>query len=95
MHRNYWNEDAKYVVEMFIDRVAASRNYQREKYTDESPLAYYEHGKQYHIIHEESRELLECLLHMLAECGEEETYAYIRYEVLKNKRKKELKTWNG
>ena len=79
----------KYVVEMFIDRVAASRNYQREKYTDESPLAYYEHGKQYHIIHEESRELLECLLHMLAECGEEETYAYIRYEVLKNKRKKD------
>ena len=79
----------KYVVEMFIDRVAASKNYQREKYTDESPLAYYEHGKQYHIIHEESRELLERLLHMLAERGEEETYAYIRYEVLKNKRKKD------
>ena len=67
----------KYVVEMFIDRVAASRNYQREKYTDESPLAYYEHGKQYHIIHEESRELLECLLHMLADRGEGSVDAFI------------------
>ncbi|NYC52855.1 hypothetical protein DE171_005392 [Clostridium beijerinckii] len=34
-----------YVVEMFIDRVCASKNYLKEKYTDESPLSYYENRK--------------------------------------------------
>ena len=34
----------------------------------------------------ELRELLETLLHMLAEQGEETTYQYIRREVLKKRR---------
>lgn len=74
-----------YVVEMFIDRVSASKNYQKEKYTDQSALAYYEHGRELHIMHPEVRELLERLLHMLAEQGEDATYDYIRKEVLKKK----------
>ena len=77
----------KYVVEMFIDRISASKNYQKDLYTDQSPLAYYEKGKDHYMIHEESRELLERLLHMLAEEGEEKTFSYIRTEVLKNRRK--------
>ncbi|MGN0342596.1 MAG: DUF5662 family protein [Roseburia sp.] len=76
----------RYVVEMFLDRVAASKNYQKEAYTDASALNYYEDGKEYHILHEDSRRLLELLLHMLADKGEEETYRYIREEIL-NKRK--------
>lgn len=76
----------KYVVEMFIDRVSASKNYRKEAYTDRDPLEYYENGKNIHILHPETRELLERLLHMLAEQGEEATYDYIRREVLKNKR---------
>ena len=28
----------KYVLEMFMDRIAASKTYQKEKYTDASPL---------------------------------------------------------
>lgn len=76
----------KYVVEMFIDRVAASKNYQKDAYRDDSALKYYENGKSYHVIHPESRELLERLLHMLAEKGEKETYAYIRKEVLGKKK---------
>lgn len=32
----------RYVCEMFIDRVSASKNYQKEKYTDKSALEYYE-----------------------------------------------------
>ena len=75
----------KYVVEMFIDRMSASKNYQKEKYTDRSALEYYENGRELHIMHPEVRELLERLLHMLAERGEEETFDYIRREVLKNK----------
>ena len=35
----------KYVAEMFIDRVSASKNYQKEKYTDKSALDYYNNSK--------------------------------------------------
>lgn len=75
----------KYIVEMFIDRISASKNYQKEKYTDRSPLQYYERGKDHYMMHEESRALLEQLLHMLAEEGEEKVFAYIRTDILKNR----------
>lgn len=75
-----------YVVEMFIDRMSASKNYQKEKYTDRSPLQYFEKGRGHYMMHPETEALLERLLVMLAEEGEERTYAYIRREVLKNKR---------
>ena len=75
----------RYVVEMYIDRVSAAKNYQKGAYTDRSPLEYYENGKSIHILHPNTRELLERLLTRLAEVGEEATYKYIRLEVLKNK----------
>ena len=95
-HLEYWidyslDEDSpmagmkmpvQYVVEMFCDRVAACKTYQKEKYTDASPLEYYEHSKTHYILHQETRALLETMLTMLAEKGEEETFAYIRHEVL-------------
>lgn len=74
-----------YVVEMFIDRVAASKNYQKEKYTDRSALEYYEQGKKCHILHPDTQRLLELLLHMLAEEGEDKTFSFIKNEVLKRK----------
>ena len=77
----------RYVVEMFIDRISASKNYQKGNYTDESPLAYYRKGKDHYLLHEETRALLEELLEMLAEKGEEEVYRYIRTDVLKNRKK--------
>ena len=76
----------RYIVEMFIDRMSASKNYQKEKYTDRSALEYYERGKGHYIMHPEVQELLERLLNMLAEKGEDDTFDYIRREVLKNKR---------
>lgn len=74
-----------YVVEMYIDRVAASKNYQKEKYTDKSPLEYYLHGKPYQIMHEDTRALLELLLYMLAERGEDAVNRFIRQRLLKGK----------
>ncbi len=79
----------KYVVEMFIDRISASKNYQKELYTDRSPLEYYEHGKEHYMMHRETQALLEKLLHMLAEEGEDVVFSYIRTDILKNKRKKD------
>ena len=78
----------KYVVEMFCDRVAASKNYSPETYTDRSALEYYEKGKDKYLLHPNSRALLEKLLTMLADEGEDATFSYIRTEVLHNKKSK-------
>ncbi len=75
----------RYLVEMFIDRMSAARNYQKGAYTDRSPLEYYERGKDHCILHEETRALLEQLLHMLAEEGEGATLRYIKNVLLKQK----------
>lgn len=72
-----------YVVEMFLDRIAASKVYLGDAYTSDAPLKYYENGRADELMHKDTRELLEKLLHMLAEEGEEVTYKYIRSEVLK------------
>ncbi|MBM7872091.1 hypothetical protein JOC70_003639 [Clostridium pascui] len=71
-----------YVVEMFIDRMSASKNYQKQQYTDRAALEYYNRGKDYCIIHKESRELLELLLNKLADEGEEATLAFIKNKIL-------------
>lgn len=75
----------RYVVEMFIDRISASKNYQREKYTDQCPLAYFENGHDHYLIHKDTEALLQYLLTMLAKRGEKETLAFIKNEVLTGK----------
>ena len=72
----------KYVVEMFCDRVAASKNYNKENYTDQMPLEYYKKGKSKTLLHPESAALLEKLLTMLAKQGEDATFDYIKREIL-------------
>ena len=74
----------QYVVEMFVDRIAASRNYMKDAYTDASALEYYKKGCHKYIMHPKTAELLEKLLVMLAEKGEEETFSYVRHQVLHN-----------
>ena len=73
----------RYVVEMFIDRMAACMNYEKENYNNNSPLNYYLKGKSHIIMHEESQKLLEKVLEMLSEKGEKETLSYIKNELLK------------
>lgn len=71
----------RYVLEMFCDRIAASKNYNRKNYDDSFPLAYYEKNKFHYILHKDTKELLERLLHMLADEGEDKTFAYIRKNI--------------
>ena len=78
----------KYVVEMFIDRVAASKNYNKENYKDDMPLKYYDQGMASEFLHEDTRMKLEFLLRMLAEEGEEKTFCYVRDEMVRKKRNK-------
>ena len=73
----------KYVAEMFCDRVAASRIYNKDKYKDSDPLDYYIKGLGHYIMHPETDELLHNPLKMLADKGEEYTFAYIKANVLK------------
>ncbi len=72
----------KYIVEMFMDRVAACKVYQKENYTPSSPLNYYRSGNTRRLLHPETAKLLEKLLVMLSEKGEEETDRYIKEELL-------------
>lgn len=73
----------KYVAEMFCDRIAASRIYNKEKYKDSDPLDYYIKGLGHYIMHPEIDALLHKLLQMLADKGEEYTFEYIKKNVLK------------
>lgn len=73
-----------YVVEMFCDRVAASKIYHKENYTDSTALEYYNRGHLRYVIHPESDALLKHLLTMLATKGEAYTFRYIRRKILHN-----------
>lgn len=77
----------RYVVEMFLDRIAASKIYKGDAYKDSDPLIYYKSGHGDYLMHEDTKRLLECLLIMLAEKGEKEVFQYIRAEVLKKQKR--------
>ena len=68
----------KYVAEMFCDRVAASRIYLGDKYTDSSPYDYFMKARKWTMMHEETAAELEKMLRMLKDEGEDATFAYIR-----------------
>ena len=67
-----------YLKEMFCDRVAASKIYNGESYTDGDPLKYFLKAKKRRVIHPETSAMLERLLRMLEKKGERFTFAYIR-----------------
>lgn len=73
----------KYVAEMVMDRIAASKVYRGKAYKDSDPLDYLLSSKEMRIIHSDTRALLEKILRILAEKGEKETFAYVKKELLK------------
>ena len=72
----------RYIVEMLMDRIAASKVYKKEAYTNRSPLEHYLSAKEPAPLHKKTKKVLEKLLYMLAEEGEEKTFAYIRRRIL-------------
>ena len=74
----------RYVVEMFCDRMAASKIYRGKAYTDRDPYDYYAKSRDHYLLHPESQALLEELLVILRDRGEEEAYRHIRRNVLHN-----------
>lgn len=68
----------KYVKEMFCDRVAASKIYMGENYTDTHPLEYFRAGKIKELAHENTVALLEEWLIILSQKGEKEAFLHIK-----------------
>jgi len=68
----------KYLKEMFCDRIAASKIYQGKNYTDASAWEYYTRKGTRRKLHPHTADVLESWLRMLAEEGEEKTFAYIK-----------------
>lgn len=77
----------RYIYEMFLDRIAASKIYKGKSYSDRSPLEYYEKGNSERFLHAHTKKVLEHLLQMLAEHGEEYTFQYLK-KIISEKKKK-------
>ena len=68
----------RYLIEMFCDRVAASKIYYGKDYTIEKPFEYFDARRNRRWMHENTSKELEKLLIMLKEKGEKETFSYIK-----------------
>lgn len=75
----------RFVAEMFCDRVAASKIYKGDSYKDSDPYDYFLGGKDCRLIHQETSDLLEKLLIMLRDEGEEKTFNYLKKLVREKK----------
>lgn len=60
-----------------------SKIYNKDKYKDSDSLEYFKRGMNHYIMHPKTKELIYSLLTMLAEKGEDYTFAYIKENVLK------------
>ncbi len=73
----------KYLVEMICDRVAASKVYNKEDYTDDMPLIYFERSMDKIFMNEKTKRELHAFLKMIAVFGEERTFKFIKERYLK------------
>ena len=82
----------KYFIEMFCDRVAASKIYYGKDYDQAKPFEYFDKGRKRRWMHPETSRKLEELLVMLRDKGEDETFYYIKH-VVKVQGKKDKAHW--
>ncbi len=107
-HYEYWNDyspktkrlegvemPVKYFVEMICDRVAASKIYYGENYTDEAPLNYFLSKKGKILINGKTERELEKVLRMLADKGEKTMFAYLRKKLRKDRARRYKKAVAG
>ena len=75
----------RYVAEMFCDRIAASKVYLGDAYTDAAPYNYYAASKDRILIHPETGAEIEEMLRVLKDAGEEAAFAYVRRRLREEK----------
>ena len=79
----------KYLAEMVMDRISASRNYLGDAYDDSQPLDYFLKSKEkLWFIHPQTKKELEALLRILNDHGEEKLLHYIKHRYLKEETRK-------
>ena len=91
-HFEYWTDyncqtkrveavpmDENYIIEMFCDRIAASKVYNGKNYSDSDTLNYFLNGRGKHLMHPKTAQKLEYLLEMLAQKGEKTTFAFVKH----------------
>lgn len=71
----------RYVVEMMMDRIAASKVYLKDQYTDDAPLKYFKKGIDC-AMHPKTKKQLYILLKMLADEGEDNTFWFVKHVIL-------------
>ena len=81
----YVEMPAKYFAEMICDRVAASKIYLKEKYTDASPLEYFEAKTDIDGMNQKTAENTRYFLTMLRDEGEDKTFKELKKFVKANK----------
>ena len=76
----------KYVAEMFCDRLAASKVYRGQDFQPGDPYQFFQYGKKKRLLmHPATSELLETILIVLRDQGEDAAFDYVRREVLGKK----------
>lgn len=73
----------KYVAEMLMDRICASKNYNKESYTDHDPLEYYEKGRGHYLLHPQTAKELHGMLRILDRKGEDALMYFVKEYYLK------------
>ncbi len=68
----------RYLKEMVCDRIAASKIYKKESYTDSSAFEYLLKSTDKDAMHKDTYDALFFLLNMLSEKGEDELFCYMR-----------------
>lgn len=104
-HYEYWNDynprtkrieavkmPPRYFVEMVCDRIAASKIYYGDNYTDESSLNYYLRKKGKMFINRDTERDLEKILRILAFSGEKKTFRILR-RIARRDRRRRVKTF--
>lgn len=102
-HYEYWNDynpktkrieavkmPTRYFVEMVCDRIAASKIYYGENYTDESSLNYYLRKKGKMFINAETERDLEKILRVLAFEGENKVFRLLRRMVRRDRARRAI-----
>lgn len=74
---------AKYVAEMFCDRLAASKVYRADAFDPADPYRFFQRSmKRFILIHPDTAALLESMLVKLQDDGEDAALAYIKHNIL-------------
>ena len=77
-----------FFAEMIMDRIAACKTYHGKDYRDGDALEYFlqaTEARESTLMHPQTRHDLQIVLTLLRDCGEKETFRYIREVVLKGK----------